>query len=341
MIETFFAITSGYSVVASLTFLLAYFWVYPFDGHTPAAKLGAVLLLGGVMLSQSGQLFTIAQEADFSEVIYSAKWYSAALMLSALGFCLLGRAVITMQSAMTGLLVAQSVLLVANLLLPNSIILPLGFAFGLVYTLVFALFSWRHRTEHKRQRLELCVFIGFGGMALLLLLGSLVARLEPLIMLALYSTLVSCSLLGIQLLILKSPYWVVDTQERVRATYAKSTLTGIDTGEVLQSFRNVMSQEKPFLDSGLTLAQLATTLSVTPHQLSELVNHEMGSGFSQVLRQYRVAEAKVLLLAEPSASVLSIGLSVGFASQSNFYAAFREVEGVTPGQFRKSQERAI
>ncbi|MGE8357156.1 MAG: helix-turn-helix domain-containing protein, partial [Microvirgula sp.] len=38
---------------------------------------------------------------------------------------------------------------------------------------------------------------------------------------------------------------------------------------------------------------------------------------------------------EPSASVLSVGLSVGFSSQSTFYEAFREIEGMTPGQFRK------
>ena len=38
-----------------------------------------------------------------------------------------------------------------------------------------------------------------------------------------------------------------------------------------------------------------------------------------------------MLCAEPSASVLSVGLSVGFSSQSNFYEAFREIEGMTPG----------
>ena len=47
------------------------------------------------------------------------------------------------------------------------------------------------------------------------------------------------------------------------------------------------------------------------------------------------ARVYVRLLAEPSASVLSVGLSVGFTSQSNFYEAFREIAGTTPGQFRK------
>jgi AraC-like DNA-binding protein len=50
-----------------------------------------------------------------------------------------------------------------------------------------------------------------------------------------------------------------------------------------------------------------------------------------------VAAAKTALCEEQSASVLSIGLCVGFTSQSNFYEAFREIEGSTPGQYRKRQ----
>jgi len=48
------------------------------------------------------------------------------------------------------------------------------------------------------------------------------------------------------------------------------------------------------------------------------------------VRQHRVAAAQAMLRAEPDASVLSVGLSVGFTSQSNFYAAFREIVGSVP-----------
>ena len=41
-----------------------------------------------------------------------------------------------------------------------------------------------------------------------------------------------------------------------------------------------------------------------------------------------------MLLEEPGASVLSVGMNVGFTSQSNFYDAFREITGTTPGKFR-------
>ena len=68
---------------------------------------------------------------------------------------------------------------------------------------------------------------------------------------------------------------------------------------------------------------------------TRVVNVHLGKSFSRYLREVRVAAAGRMLCAEPSVSVLSVGLSVGFSAQSNFYEAFREIEGMTPGQYRK------
>ncbi len=57
--------------------------------------------------------------------------------------------------------------------------------------------------------------------------------------------------------------------------------------------------------------------------------------FSRYIREQRVAAAKALLLANGKQSVLSISLDTGFKSQSSFYAAFKELTGVSPGDFRK------
>jgi len=76
-------------------------------------------------------------------------------------------------------------------------------------------------------------------------------------------------------------------------------------------------------------------LTLSQHQLSELINTEFRQGFSRYIREQRIEDAKQLLVTEPEASVLSIGLTVGFSTQSNFYAAFREIVGMAPGQYRK------
>ncbi|MCP4238796.1 MAG: AraC family transcriptional regulator, partial [Aestuariibacter sp.] len=88
-------------------------------------------------------------------------------------------------------------------------------------------------------------------------------------------------------------------------------------------------------DSNLSLSKLSELLGLNPHQLSELMNNRLGKNFSRYLREHRIQAAKVMLCDEPAASVLSVGLSVGFSSQSNFYEAFREIEGTTPGLYRK------
>ena len=102
-----------------------------------------------------------------------------------------------------------------------------------------------------------------------------------------------------------------------------------------------MLSDRIYTDSSLSLPSLAKRLELSTHQLSELMNTRLGKGFSRYLREYRVDAAKVMLCDEPSASVLSVGLSVGFTSQSNFYEAFREIEGMTPGQYRKLHTKAM
>lgn len=122
--------------------------------------------------------------------------------------------------------------------------------------------------------------------------------------------------------------------EAAQETYAVSTLTQVNCPQVLERLTTLMQQQR-FTDPDLDLATLANELGISSHQLSELINLHLGKGFARYIREWRVEAAKTMLLNEPKASVLSIGLSVGFNSQSNFYAAFREITGMTPSAFRK------
>jgi len=97
----------------------------------------------------------------------------------------------------------------------------------------------------------------------------------------------------------------------------------------------LMVQKRIYQNTDLDLSMLAHQLDVSTHQLSELINTRLGKGFSRYIREYRVSAAQEMLLSEPTVSVLSIGLDVGFRSQSNFYDAFHEILGMTPGSYRK------
>jgi AraC-like DNA-binding protein len=167
-------------------------------------------------------------------------------------------------------------------------------------------------------------------------LGFIVPLLNELDFVVGYSILISLAFFAITLTLLRFPSITTDVLEAVQAVYAESTLKNIDKPAVLAKLDALMTQDKLYTLENLNLELLAEQLELSQHQLSELINTEFQQGFSRYIRQYRIDEAKKLLLAEPNASVLSIGLSVGFNSQSNFYAAFRDIVGVAPGQYRKN-----
>ncbi len=332
MLDILLTLTCGYTVLSCAVFLLAYFWVYPFE-HTWLAKTGLVALLGGMMASQTLQLMYMASP----EFLFASKAYSYALLMSALGFFLFSRELLASKGYLSGLLVLQAGLIALNPWLDNRWVVPLSFGVGLAYAAYFMVFVVRSRQTHKRQRLELTMFGAFMVMGALLLVVAVVATfMNVRWLLASYSLLLGGSVLAMHFLVLKFPYFITDTEEAARVSYATTTLAGVDKPAMLQRLQQLMGVEKAYLDNGLTMSQVASQLGVSTHQLSELVNHELAMGFSQMLRKYRIDEAKRMLQDEPEASVLAIGLSVGFASQSNFYTAFKESEGVTPGGFRKN-----
>lgn len=131
---------------------------------------------------------------------------------------------------------------------------------------------------------------------------------------------------------------ILSSLEEIVQQYQTSTLNNIDCDDIKQQLQNLMSIEKIYQDSDLTLSSCAEQLSVTAHQLSELINTQLGMSFSAFLRHKRIKAAEVLLKTEPDASILSIGLSVGFRSQSAFYSAFKEIHTSAPGQFRRKNK---
>jgi AraC-like DNA-binding protein len=147
--------------------------------------------------------------------------------------------------------------------------------------------------------------------------------------------LISVSFALVLYLLLHFPDITSKTEEAVANTYAVSTLSNIDCGNVVAEIKRLFEQEKIYEDENLSLNKLAELTKLSSHQLSELINTQFEMGFSRLVRRYRVEAAKKMLIDEPRASVLSVGLSVGFTSQSNFYVAFKEFTGVVPGQFRK------
>jgi len=140
---------------------------------------------------------------------------------------------------------------------------------------------------------------------------------------------------------LNYPQLLSSLEEMVSQQYKTSTLTNIDCEGVKQRLAALISDKKVYSDSELSLSSLADMLSLKSHQLSELINTQLGMSFSAYLRAQRVKAAEEMLKTEADTSVLAISMAVGFSSQSAFYVAFKEVHSMAPGQYRRQQAKKI
>lgn len=224
--------------------------------------------------------------------------------------------------------------------LPGDLALPLAFVVGAAYMLWLARSVYALRQEragfHREMMLLGSVFaIAIGISALGLLQASLPGKW----FFSLYAISIGAAFFLVQTTLGLRPKLSVEIREAVQAAYTSSSLNNVDCDAALSMLNTLMATDRAYVDADLSLPGLADRLGLSTHQLSELINTRLGKGFSRYLREQRVVAAKAMLCNEPSASVLSVGLAVGFTAQSNFYEAFREIEGMTPGQFRKFQRQ--
>ena len=102
-----------------------------------------------------------------------------------------------------------------------------------------------------------------------------------------------------------------------------------------------MTSEQLFLCSDMTLPKLADTVGCSVNHLSQVINAGFGMSFFDYLNRYRIQYARELLSAmdDRSCAILNIAFTVGFNSNSAFYAAFKKCVGQTPAQYRREQLR--
>ena len=102
----------------------------------------------------------------------------------------------------------------------------------------------------------------------------------------------------------------------------------------LNKLEQLMHEKQVFRNPNLKLQDLAQELRLSPHQLSQFLNDNLGKNFTQFINEYRIHEACKLLETDTLLSIEGIGDEVGFNSKSTFFSTFKKVKGMTPAKYR-------
>jgi len=111
--------------------------------------------------------------------------------------------------------------------------------------------------------------------------------------------------------------------------------------ELIRKLELVMINQKAFKDPDLKLSGLSKLLTISPHQLSQLLNEHLDNNFTTYINSYRIEEACSIILSENRLTLEAVGYEVGFNSKSTFFTAFKKHTGLTPLSYQQQAVRTI
>ncbi len=120
--------------------------------------------------------------------------------------------------------------------------------------------------------------------------------------------------------------------------YETSKVKNLDVAQVLSEIKSLMEEKKIFFDEELTVNGLARELAIEPYQLSQIINEKFNKNFNHFVNEYRIEEAKRILLEDMDRTITSIAYAVGFNSTTVFYDWFNRITGETPKKYLKKMK---
>ncbi|MCE9499409.1 MAG: helix-turn-helix domain-containing protein [Leptospira sp.] len=108
--------------------------------------------------------------------------------------------------------------------------------------------------------------------------------------------------------------------------------------KLLIRLNSILDHEKIFLEESLTITELSKKLLQPEKKVRKLINKGLGyRNFNEFLNHYRICEASKIL-SDPlnnETPVLRVAMDMGYGSLAPFNKAFKEINGLTPSEFRR------
>jgi AraC-like DNA-binding protein len=124
-----------------------------------------------------------------------------------------------------------------------------------------------------------------------------------------------------------------DNQDQVR--YANKKIDEGQASSLTERLQKIILAEELYKNPDLKLNDLAKKVGISGHQLSQLLNDNLGKSFAAYINEYRINEACQLIANDKGIKLEAIGYEVGFNSKSTFYTAFKKYKSTTPTLYKE------
>lgn len=108
---------------------------------------------------------------------------------------------------------------------------------------------------------------------------------------------------------------------------------------MMSRITKLIESEKLYLDSELKVTDIADTLMVHRNVISDAINSQKGTTFTQFINDYRVEHAKKLIRKDPEKKLSTVSLESGFANEQSFFRTFKLFTGKTPKEWIQDLRR--
>ncbi len=117
--------------------------------------------------------------------------------------------------------------------------------------------------------------------------------------------------------------------------YSKSGLSKEAAEDFHKLLSILMNEKKLFIESNLSLSDLAKKMKIHPNYLSQLINEKEGKNFYDYINTLRVEEFKKQITnpINQKYTILAIAYKCGFNSKSSFNRYFKKITNLSPSEY--------
>jgi AraC-like DNA-binding protein len=137
------------------------------------------------------------------------------------------------------------------------------------------------------------------------------------------------------LILFNKKYQQLPVKETER--YSNKKISGEQADSFSSRLERLMNTEELYKNPNLKLSDVASKMNISAHQLSQLLNDNLGKSFSTYINEYRIHEACEKIENGSYLKIEEIGYEVGFNSKSTFFSTFKKIKNTTPLLYKQSQ----